>query len=541
MSSNYRNWFFTKAVKQYADVSDLFAGLGTVLIEGDALLTKLFEPQIPLEINHLIKEATDEQIEIYRYKLEKFISKLTKSGLDTISIFFLHCFSTYTVNDNNNNMHLLNNLEKIMKNIKYNLFLSFGDTWSDFISKNHISFIMTSHLDIYISPDDHFTFIYDTCKKKSIQVCLIDDLEFRNLGVYSFLVFSGKDERERSLKSNQETKKIATTSNSQHKFAFDLYKLENKELNELFSDVDFDKTNLLELKKTFKFDYSNDVWETKVEVKFKHERKHEKSFKELKKEESRDAQMYYRYMERYSLSLNSLKSLHHKIVTQTQKGKQDAEVKWSQSALKQLEQIKRSKLKKDEEKEMEVFQTLEASVKTVEELETKMKSMDISEFGAKFKYSILNLKVKFFKNETKTEQTKAVLYMLIKEVIEDYCKYLSADELRAYLDLLKTMGFESTASYFKSYISNDHIILARSASLDKLEFLDTARNDILFQLTHLGDKLKRTLNSKPDKRVRFEPDDWQKELLDAVDNKQSALVCCPTSGGKTLKKLKNLL
>ena len=60
MSSNYRNWFFTKAVKQYADVSDLFAGLGTVLIEGDALLTKLFEPQIPLEINHLIKEATDE-------------------------------------------------------------------------------------------------------------------------------------------------------------------------------------------------------------------------------------------------------------------------------------------------------------------------------------------------------------------------------------------------------------------------------------------------------------------------------------------------
>ena len=55
----------------------------------------------------------------------------------------------------------------------------------------------------------------------------------------------------------------------------------------------------------------------------------------------------------------------------------------------------------------------------------------------------------------------------------------------------------------------------------------------MFQLLYLGDNLKRTLNSTPDKRVRFEPDDWQKDLLDSVDRKESALVVCPTSSGKT--------
>jgi superfamily II RNA helicase len=45
--------------------------------------------------------------------------------------------------------------------------------------------------------------------------------------------------------------------------------------------------------------------------------------------------------------------------------------------------------------------------------------------------------------------------------------------------------------------------------------------------------LPRTLNTQEDKRVLFRPDLWQKELLDIVDNRESALVCCPTSSGKT--------
>ena len=58
-------------------------------------------------------------------------------------------------------------------------------------------------------------------------------------------------------------------------------------------------------------------------------------------------------------------------------------------------------------------------------------------------------------------------------------------------------------------------------------------NDAYFQLKHLGEHLKRTLHSQVDRRVCFQPDKWQRQLLDIVDARESALVCCPTSSGKT--------
>lgn len=39
--------------------------------------------------------------------------------------------------------------------------------------------------------------------------------------------------------------------------------------------------------------------------------------------------------------------------------------------------------------------------------------------------------------------------------------------------------------------------------------------------------------SKADPRVPFIPDQWQIDLLDCVDDGKSALVCAPTSSGKT--------
>ncbi|KAM0685844.1 hypothetical protein COBT_002941, partial [Conglomerata obtusa] len=57
--------------------------------------------------------------------------------------------------------------------------------------------------------------------------------------------------------------------------------------------------------------------------------------------------------------------------------------------------------------------------------------------------------------------------------------------------------------------------------------------DIYFQLKFAGDKLKRTLHSQYDPRVLFTPDGWQITLLNLVDNNSSAVVCAPTSSGKT--------
>uniref|UniRef100_UPI00398F8CF5 probable ATP-dependent RNA helicase DDX60 n=1 Tax=Pristiophorus japonicus TaxID=55135 RepID=UPI00398F8CF5 len=55
-----------------------------------------------------------------------------------------------------------------------------------------------------------------------------------------------------------------------------------------------------------------------------------------------------------------------------------------------------------------------------------------------------------------------------------------------------------------------------------------------FQLQYMGPFLFREERNDPDPRVQnFIPDTWQRELLDAVDNNESAVVVAPTSSGKT--------
>ena len=55
-----------------------------------------------------------------------------------------------------------------------------------------------------------------------------------------------------------------------------------------------------------------------------------------------------------------------------------------------------------------------------------------------------------------------------------------------------------------------------------------------FQLLHCGHLMQRGFDTRPDPRVSgFEPDGWQRQLLDIVDRGESALVVAPTSSGKT--------
>ena len=54
-----------------------------------------------------------------------------------------------------------------------------------------------------------------------------------------------------------------------------------------------------------------------------------------------------------------------------------------------------------------------------------------------------------------------------------------------------------------------------------------------FQLLHCGPYMDRNLDSAPDPRVPFEPDGWQRQVLDELDAKNSVFVVAPTSAGKT--------
>ncbi|KAI7417662.1 P-loop containing nucleoside triphosphate hydrolase protein, partial [Hortaea werneckii] len=54
-----------------------------------------------------------------------------------------------------------------------------------------------------------------------------------------------------------------------------------------------------------------------------------------------------------------------------------------------------------------------------------------------------------------------------------------------------------------------------------------------FQLVHCGPYLERTFDSKPDPRVEFNPDGWQRKVLDGIDANKSVFAVAPTSAGKT--------
>ena len=55
-----------------------------------------------------------------------------------------------------------------------------------------------------------------------------------------------------------------------------------------------------------------------------------------------------------------------------------------------------------------------------------------------------------------------------------------------------------------------------------------------FQLQHCGNLLQRDAPAVSDPRViSFNPDSWQRDVLDVIDADASAVVCAPTSSGKT--------
>lgn len=61
-----------------------------------------------------------------------------------------------------------------------------------------------------------------------------------------------------------------------------------------------------------------------------------------------------------------------------------------------------------------------------------------------------------------------------------------------------------------------------------------AMDDRDFQLLHCGPYMDRNLDSAPDSRVpSFEPDGWQRRVLDDLDAQKSVFVVAPTSAGKT--------
>ena len=117
-----------------------------------------------------------------------------------------------------------------------------------------------------------------------------------------------------------------------------------------------------------------------------------------------------------------------------------------------------------------------------------------------------------------------MLFLTIQELVENHKEVLKKKDKEALAQYLEGLGFKdivlNTKLSEKSFECNAEYSLKVSSSR--------------FQLDKLSEKLKRESPSDRDPRVsHFIPEQWQRELLDAVDNKQSALIVAPTSSGKT--------
>ena len=128
------------------------------------------------------------------------------------------------------------------------------------------------------------------------------------------------------------------------------------------------------------------------------------------------------------------------------------------------------------------------------------------------------------KKYDRDESDAEMLFLTIQELVEKGKEALAMTDKDTLAEYLVGLGFKDivlkTNLTEKSFEYNDEYSLKISSSR--------------FQLHNLGDKLERETRTDPDSRVEhFIPETWQRELLDAVDNKQSALIVAPTSSGKT--------
>uniref|UniRef100_A0A8B9GNU6 DExD/H-box helicase 60 n=1 Tax=Amazona collaria TaxID=241587 RepID=A0A8B9GNU6_9PSIT len=180
--------------------------------------------------------------------------------------------------------------------------------------------------------------------------------------------------------------------------------------------------------------------------------------------------------------------------------------------------------------EKEIKADMTVGINKLEKLLKKLKSKSV-----KFSVEMTGLSVclEVWKEHCRTQGNedkdlgKAVQVMRrIHILLEKYQDMLEKPHLEKLTKCLRYLGFENLACSLsgKAGESNDKKISNYAIKVGPARF----------QLQYMDYYLLREERHDPDPRVqRFIPDTWQRELLDAVDNNESAVIVAPTSSGKT--------
>ncbi|XP_075050281.1 putative ATP-dependent RNA helicase DDX60 [Mixophyes fleayi] len=255
----------------------------------------------------------------------------------------------------------------------------------------------------------------------------------------------------------------------------------------------------------------------------------------------------YRY--RQALGIKTWK----KIVLDTDKPEEKnviykASGKKKEPQMKKKDQIIEDNLKKNkakkENKEHEQWKVLAPSLEKeirgnffcgIKRIETFIKSLQTPDVKYQAQLRALTIYVDIWLEECKAKSKDQRDINIVVEIIktiqgimsnhQDMLQKEDQQQIATYLDKL---GFENLAC---SLMSRE---LPSTNNENKDSRYAVQVGSVRFQMQYMGPHLLRDERTDPDTRVQhFIPDTWQRELLDVVDNNESAVIVAPTSSGKT--------
>ena len=130
-----------------------------------------------------------------------------------------------------------------------------------------------------------------------------------------------------------------------------------------------------------------------------------------------------------------------------------------------------------------------------------------------------------------------IVALLFSEATKIVTSSALTKQIKAHIDALFTaLGFsplsvpEGTPALLSKplTITPPPVLTGTTASKAKI-----GMTSLEFQLQYCGPYMDRNLDSSKDDRVKFSPDKWQVDVLDALDADKSVFVVAPTSAGKT--------
>ncbi|XP_059230191.1 probable ATP-dependent RNA helicase DDX60 isoform X2 [Mustela nigripes] len=259
----------------------------------------------------------------------------------------------------------------------------------------------------------------------------------------------------------------------------------------------------------------------------------------------RSVQKYHVFQRFYGSSLESVSP--KLVVTQAVKPKNNFSAPKKKKAHETKAEIitrenKKRLFAKEEEKEEKKWSALSFSIEEemkenlnsgIKNLEDFLKSCKSNSVKFRVEMVALTACLKAWKEHCRGETTKdlniAVQMMKrIHSLMEKYPELLQEADQQLIAKCLKYLGFDELAtSFYSTQVARDDI-------KKKIDKYSIGIGPVRFQLQYMGHYLIRDERKDPDPRVQdFIPDTWQRELLDVVDNNESAVIVAPTSSGKT--------